>query len=487
MPGLVEAHAHVSAGGVWRYTYCGHYARTDPAGRVWGGVGTAEALIDRLRAIAAETPSGAPVVGWGFDPNFLAAPRLDKTQLDRISTEHPVVVLHSNFHLLTANGLAFSRAGLGAGANIEGVVRGPDGQPTGELQEFAAMAPVMEMAGVNFRDLGDASALRAYGQIARRCGVTTVADLLSDLEDAEVAMLRRETADPSFPARYVPVMNAMRGEPEAEAARAVALRAQSTETLRLGAAKLFTDGAIQGFTAKLNWPGYLNGEDHGILNMSEEHFRAAMIALHKAGVKTHIHTNGDWASAFATDVIKEAMRLAPGADHRHTLEHVQLADRAQFKRMRALGICVNLFGNHLYYFGDVHWTRTLGPDRACRMNAARDALEVFGGDFAVHSDAPVTPMAPLFTAWCVANRVTEGGRKLGDSQQIPVADALRCITLGAAYVLKMDGEIGSIQTGKRADFCALDQDPLDIDPSALKDVGVVGTVLGGQPTAERTP
>ena len=101
------------------------------------------------------------------------------------------------------------------------------------------------------------------------------------------------------------------------------------------------------------------------------------------------------------------MRISPGADHRHTLEHVQMADRAQFRRMRNLGICVNLFANHLYYFGDVHWTRTLGPDRAGRMDACADALEIFGGEFAIHSDAPVTPMAPLFTAWCAVNRLTE--------------------------------------------------------------------------------
>ena len=484
MPGLVEAHAHVSAGGVWRYAYCGHYARTDPSGRVWNGVSTAEALIDRLKAVAAETAPGAPVVGWGFDPNFLPPPRLSKAQLDQISTEHPVVVLHSNFHLLTANSLALSKAGLSEGSNIQGVMRGVDGRPSGELQEFAAMGPVMEVAGVNFRDLSDASAVCAYGQVARQCGVTTAADLLSDLDCAEVDMLQRVTAEAGFPIRYVPIMNAMRGQPEAEAERAVVLRRRSTDKLHLGRAKLFTDGAIQGFTAKLNWPGYFTGEDHGILNMTEEHFRAAMIALHKAGVKTHIHTNGDWASAFATDVIEEAARLAPAADHRHTLEHVQLADRAQFKRMRALGICVNLFANHLYYFGDVHWTRTLGPDRARRMNAARDALEIFGGDFAIHSDAPVTPMAPLFTAWCAVNRLTETGRRLGDSQQIPVEDALRCITLGAAYVLKMDGEIGSIQTGKRADFCVLDRDPTAAPPEELKDVAVLDTVLGGVPTSE---
>jgi predicted amidohydrolase YtcJ len=486
LPGLIEAHAHASAGGIWRYVYCGHYARTDPQGKVWPGVGSHEALIERLAAIeTAMGNDGAPLVGWGFDPNFIAGRRLDKAHLDQVSGRRPVIVIHSNFHLLTANSAALDKARMARGGNVQGIVLGADGLPNGELQEFAAMAPVMQNAGVNFSDLSNnAGSIRTYGEVARLCGVTTVADLLSDLAEGEVDMLLNVTGDAQFPVRYVPIMNAMVGKPEDEARRAVALHKRSTDKLRLGRAKLFTDGAIQGFTAMLKPPGYFTGEDHGMWNMTPEHFRAAMIALHQHGVKTHIHTNGDAASEFATDVIEEAMRMYPGADHRHTLEHVQLADRAQFRRMRNLGICVNLFANHLYYFGDVHWARTLGPDRTSRMDACADALDIFGGDFAIHSDAPVTPMAPLFTAWCAVNRLTENGRRLGEAQRISVADALRCITLGAAYVLKLEGEIGSIQTGKRADFCLLDDDPLAVPPEALKDIPVAGTVLDGQPTGD---
>lgn len=485
MPGLIEAHAHVSAGGIWRYAYCGHYARTDPTGKVWEGAGTTEALIERLRALERDmSDPNAPLIGWGFDPNFLPGARLSRRELDLVSTTRPVVVLHSNLHLLTANSAALALANMAEGSNIEGVIPGPDGKPHGELQEFAAMAPVMEVTGVSFRDLSNTpDAVRAYGQVARRCGVTTVADLLSDLHDTEVSMLEGVTAEADFPVRYVPMMNAMVDAPEVEAARALALRPRATDKLRLGGAKLFTDGAIQGFTAKLLPPGYFTGEDCGIWNMEVDHFNAAVMALHKAGVKTHVHTNGDAASKFATEAFAVAMQAHPTADPRHVLEHVQLADRAQFVRMRNLGLCVNVFANHLHYFGDIHWTRTLGPDRASRMDACRDALEVFGGNFAIHSDAPVTPMAPLFTAWCAVNRRTESGRVLGNSQQIPVANALRCITLGAAYVLGLEDEVGSIAVGRKADFCVLEDDPLSVAPLELKDVPVVATLFGGVETA----
>ena len=479
MPGLIEAHAHVMAGGLWRFAYCGHYARLDPDRAEWSGVTNCDALIERLRAVAARTPPGKAVVGWGLDPHHLAEGPLTRHVLDQVSTDHPVAVLHSSVHVLTANTAALEGAGLGEASALEGVVRGDDGRPMGELQEFAAMGPVLNLCGLDFAQLSDAEAVRSYGKLARNCGVTTAADLLAALDPDEVDMLVQITGDPGFPIRYVPIMNAMRGAPEAEAARAVALRARSTDKLHLGRAKLFTDGSIQAYTALLKEPGYFTGPDHGMLNMDVEHFRAAVAALHKAGVKTHIHTNGDAASQLAIDAIAQAMLETADADHRHTLEHVQLADRAQFKRMRNLGICVNLFANHLHYFGDTHYEQTLGPDRANRMDACLDAAEVFGGDFAIHSDAPVTPMAPLFTAWCAVNRLTQSGRRLGDSQQIPVTAALHCITLGAAYVLKMDDEIGSIATGKRADFCILAEDPLNVDPMALKDISVAGTVLGG--------
>ena len=101
--------------------------------------------------------------------------------------------------------------------------------------------------------------------------------------------------------------------------------------------------------------------------------------------------------------------------------------------------------------------------------------------YAIHSDAPVTPLAPLFTAWCAVNRRTMSGKVLGPEECLTVDQALRAITLGAAYTLKMDHLVGSIESGKFADFAVLEDDPLSVPPEALKDVPVWGTVLAGVP------
>jgi predicted amidohydrolase YtcJ len=155
-----------------------------------------------------------------------------------------------------------------------------------------------------------------------------------------------------------------------------------------------------------------------------------------------------------------------------------MPDPALFRRIKALGLCCNLFANHIYYWGEEHVALTMGLARAMRMDACGTALRL-GIPFAIHSDAPVTPLGPLFTAWCAVMRETAAGRVLGEGERISVADALRAITLGAAYTLKRDHCVGSIEVGKFADFAVLDEDPLATEPRRLRDIPVHATVRGG--------
>jgi len=320
-----------------------------------------------------------------------------------------------------------------------------------------------------------------FGQMAQLAGVTTATDLVNDLSDAPVAMLRRLTAEPDYPVRIVPAYASMDGSTtrEAGAARVRERMAASTDKLRFGAVKLVVDGSIQGFTARLRWPGYFDGHENGIWILPPDEMRETIAHFHREGFQLHIHTNGDEATELAIDAIEAALAKHPRADHRHTLQHCQMADAAQFRRMARLGICVNLFANHLYYWGDAHYALTMGPDRACRMDACGSALD-HGVPMAIHSDAPITPLGPLFTAWCAVNRTTSSGRVLGENERIGVAQALHAITLGAAFTLHLDDRIGSIEVRKLADFCVLNDDPLAAAPEALKDVRVAGTVLGGR-------
>jgi predicted amidohydrolase YtcJ len=485
MPGLVEGHAHLTAGGLAKFSFVGFHPRPAPAGMSWPGCRSFDEVIAQLRrAEAAMTDPEAPLLAWGFDPIFFGSERMTVEHLDRVSATRPVVILHASHHLLNVNRVALRIAGIDRDTDVEGVVHFDSGEPNGELQEFAAMFPVLRVIGNGFRVAGTSEdGLRRFGELAQRAGVTTSADLGNDPTDDGYATLARVTAETAFPVRIVPGAMSLNHARSLEE-QATMLRGRvkgNNDKLHYGIVKLFADGSIQGFSARLRWPGYFNGHANGIWNQPPEQLRASIDFFHAQGFQLHIHTNGDEATEVALDAIAAALERTPRRDHRHTLQHCQMADEAMFRRMASLGVCANLFTNHLYYWGDAHRALTLGPDRAERMDACATALRL-GVPLAVHSDAPITALAPMFTAWCAVNRVTSSGQILGPNERISVADALRAITLGAAYTLGLDDRIGSIEVGKFADFCVMDDDPTAIDPTRLKDVGIAGTVLGGLPT-----
>lgn len=482
MPGLVEGHSHTMEGTIWRYVYCGYFDREDPDGRVWPGLDSVSAVCARLKEAAdAMQDPDAPVPGWALDPIYYGDERVTRQDLDAASETRAVGVLHASGHILNVNTKALELAGLlRTGINHPGMPLGDDGLPTGELKGPEAMGPVARFVGFDREVLAcDEQGLREFARLCVRRGVTTAADLASLLPDDAVQMMTRVTGEPGFPARIVSLRRFQGMTPEETIERALELRGHSTDRLRLGVVKVVADGSIQGFSARLRWPGYYNGKPNGLWYVAPEQLAEIYRLALKHGVMVHTHTNGDEATELVLDSVEAALVAHPRPDHRFTLQHCQLASAGQFRRMHALGMCVNLFANHHFYWGDQHYTMTVGPERASRMNACATAL-ASGVPLAIHSDAPVTPLGPLFTAWCAVNRFTASGRVQGEHERISVADALRAVTIGAAYTFHMDDEIGSIEVGKKADFAVLDDDPTAVAPEALKDVGVWGVVHGGR-------
>ena len=480
MPGLVEAHAHLMAGGLWRYTYCGYFDLRDPDGRNWPGGRTLDAVIGQLSSASARQADG-PLLGWGFDPIYFGDQRVSRHDLDRVNQTRAVGVLHASGHILNVNSFVLEKAGLlRAGVEHPGIPLGTDGLPTGELKGPEAMMTASAVVGLDRSFLsGDEFGIRAFAKLAVRAGVTTSTDLAATLLEPELISLLNITAEDDYPLRLVPLLRLIGMTPAQAVERSVALSSRSTERVRLGRIKVVADGSIQGFSARMRWPGYFNGAPNGLWYTAPETIRECYTLALQNGVQVHTHTNGDEATELALDCLAAALKAAPTRDHRFNLQHCQLADAAQFRRMKALDMCVNLFANHHFYWGDQHYSTTVGPERAERMNACATAQRS-GVPFTIHSDAPVTPLGPLFTAWCAVNRLTASGRVLGAHERISVADALQAITLGAAYTLKLDHEIGSIESAKQADFCVLDDDPTAVPPEQLKDVRVWGTVQGGR-------
>lgn len=480
LPGFVEGHAHVMEGTLWRQTYVGAGDRRSPDGRHVPGLHDVDAVVARLaeadRAIA--DPEEL-LYGWGFDPLHLGGARLTRHDLDRVSTTRPVMVHHASLHITNVNSLLLEMAGFDAATAIDGVPKLPDGTPSGELQGIAARLRLFQGLGYNpMSGTLDAADVGRFGAAAQLQGITTIADLHNDLTDATVAVYRAACVE-GLPVRIVPALASGSCPPEEGVAKIGRLAAANTERLRFGIVKIVVDGSIQGFTARLLPPGYHNGAPNGLWYVAPEDLDRIVGVYHAAGIQLHIHTNGNEATEAALDAVEKAQIAHPRPDHRHTLQHCQMATWAQLRRVKTLGLCLNLFSNHLYYWGDAHHDLTMGPERAARMNAAGSAARL-GIPLAIHSDAPVTPLGPLFTAWCAVNRTSSTGLALGPSERLSVAEALHAVTLGAAYTLRMDHCVGSIEAGKFADFAVLDADPFETPPEALKDIPVHATVLGGR-------
>jgi predicted amidohydrolase YtcJ len=481
LPGFVEGHSHAFEGGVWKFPYVGYFDRTSPEGTRSPGLKSIEEVVAALSAFEKTMPKdGSTLLAWGFDPIYFGGRRMDLADLDKVSTARPVVIIHSNFHVMNANTPVFAKAGITRQTNVHGVVKNAAGEPTGELQEMTAKYMGYKAAGVELAAiLSDEQAVWRFARVAQLAGVTTATDLHNELPESTVEAYLRATGSAEFPIRLLPAFAAASVPPEQGVPRMQALMKRNNDKLRFQLIKIVTDGSIQGLSARMRWPGYYDGTPNGVWNVGPDDIDRILLAYHRVGFQVHIHTNGDEASEVAIEAVEKALVAAPRWDHRHTLQHAQMADAGQFRRMAALGICANLFANHLFYWGDIHYARTLGPERAERMDACGTALRT-GVPFAIHCDAPVTPIGPLFTAWCAVNRLTASGRTLGEAEKISVHDALHAVTLGAAYTLKLDEELGSIDVGKRADFAILDDDPLTVAPEKIKDIGVWGTVLGGK-------
>jgi len=176
MPGMVEGHCHAVEGKWWRYVYCGFHNRMDPHGKVWRGLETIDAVIERLRDKATTLPNpDSALTGWAIDPIYFANKKITRQQLDRVSTTRPVGIMHASGHIMNVNSKALELADyLRMGIEHDGVSLGEDGLPTAELKGPDVMFPVGQKAGFDDNMLEfDEAGLIDFSRLCVRTGVTT--------------------------------------------------------------------------------------------------------------------------------------------------------------------------------------------------------------------------------------------------------------------------------------------------------------------------
>jgi len=480
--GFVEAHGHVMAGMYASLAYVGKFPRLMPDGTRLEGIGSTDELVKRLRSIDSTLPEGDALLCSGFDPIYFETERLARHHLDAVSTSRPVFVFHASGHLATVNSVVLDKYGLDRNHTAPGLGKDETGEPNGELREPAAMMLAREEFSTIARIVNSDDAFVAFADSMRNAGVTTSTDLsnqwwrLPDVLDS-----RRATAeDTGYPVRVVVAsqVSASVDAMNAMAEKVDSLRADLGTKILFPIVKLVLDGSIQGFTAMVDWPGYFDGDDHGQFLIPPEQVVNVLRPFHERNIGIHCHCNGNLTSGVFIDAIEQLLTETPWLDHRHTVTHAQLMTQAQMRKARNLGMQANFFVNHVWFWGDQHRSVTVGPDRADHINPCATADRI-GLGYSVHTDAPVTPPGHLHTMWAAVNRVTPSGRVLGETERISVDRAFHAVTIDAAYQLHLDHVIGSLEVGKWADIAVLEADPYAVDPMAIRDIGVWGTIVGG--------
>ena len=438
------------------------------------------AALARLREKASQTPAGDWVMGALFDNTAIAEGRMPtRAELDSVSTDHPVWIIHASGHNGVANSLALERFHLTSDTpDPPGGRYGRDPhtkQLTGHIEGISAMG-----------ELGDTCFLIDLDRFWQGFGAARDEYLTHGVTLAQNAWTNREMLAyfASLPADQDPgidlvLLPADDTNPE-QAPCCDPPDWPGNPHMTLGPKKLFSDGAFQMQTACLTAPYHkpLNPEaPFGTLYATLDEMAPQVAKMHREGFQIHCHCNGDAGADLFLDAVEAALDECPRADHRHTVIHGQVLRDDQLERMARLGVTVSFFSAHIHFWGDRHFDSILGPERAERISPARSA-ELHGVRFTLHNDASVTPTRPFHLAHCAVNRRSATGRVLGEGQRISVRSALRAQTIDAAWQVFQDGMRGSIEVGKVADFAVLSRDPFEA-PEQIDTVSVVSTIRRG--------
>jgi len=477
LPGFIDAHGHFSA--VARYLDLLDLS-SPPVGQVTNIDDLVRLLRQRIEN--QQVSPGQLVYGFGYDDSLLAEQRHPtRDDLDRASTQHPIIIRHVSGHLLVANTMALNNAGINATTpNPEGgIIRRRSGslEPDGVMEETAMGA--FPGAGSDQSPERQAQLLREAVDIYAGYGITTIQD--SNVSAAYVDRLKSlGTADP-FAADIVayimanPISDEELGEIEAEL--------DYTGGVRIGGIKFTLDGSPQGRTAWMSQPYDEGppGQDADYVaypSYNPDAYRARIGGLLERGVPVLAHANGDEAIELMIDGIDQALTGRPIPDHRSVIIHAQLIRPDQLDRVKDLGIVPSYYSVHPFFWGDWH-RLSFGDARASFISPVRATIDR-GIPFTVHNDSPIVPPDIMRLVAITVNRETRSGLILGPDQRATVMEALHAVTLGAAYQYFEEDDKGSITPGKRADLVILERNPLTANPADLANIGIVETFSRGE-------
>jgi hypothetical protein len=329
--------------------------------------------------------------------------------------------------------------------------------------------------------------LNGFSELLRAGGVTTVADLgygifTLPLENANIAGNWRSMAHSGYRVYLVPEHRAFAhafGDARVETVLGMVAGEIDAPAPVLPQVKFFTDAAYYSQTMRLSEPGYLSGQSEGsqgLWVMKPDEIVPTMQPYWDAGLAVRVHSNGDAAQTATLDALETLRASAP--DRAFIFEHAGLFSPEQVTRAAELGAGISAASHYVFYLGEAYQS-PLGPDRG-NWILPLASLSAAGVPVTLHSDAPLAPPLPLRAASVHMLRSTREGTELTPTEKLSAQEALESITIDAAYALGLEGELGSIEVGKIADFTILESNPLETPAEAWRDIEVWGVVLDGE-------
>ena len=473
LPGFIDAHGHASY--LAFATQVANIA-SPPVGKIK----TIEDLQAELRKFIKDSnlQPGEWLMGLGYDDSLLAEQRHPtKEDLDQVSTEHPIYLIHVSAHLGAANSMGLALA------NINSDTPDPSGgkirryenssEPNGVFEETAAY-PVQQLAMSAYKD--PIGSVKKAMEIYASHGITTAQDGASSPET--IGLMQAADAQGMI---NLDVISYPVGQNGLDTILETINFGSYKGRVKVGGIKLILDGSPQGKTAYLTEPYYKpphsESESYkGYPLIPQKEVSKWVSRYADLNIPIMAHANGD---AAADMLIKAVKNADMNKDHRTIMIHAQTVREDQLDQMKELKIIPSYFSTHTFYWGDWHRDSVFGVDRAMRISPTRSTLDR-KMPFTVHNDAPVVPPDMIRLLWSTTNRITRSGKILGPEQKISTYSALEAMTINAAYQHFEDSIKGTIEVGKLADLVVLSEDPLSMPADELLELKVMATYSHGR-------
>ena len=466
-PGLNDAHAHPMSVGF-------ALLDLDLSPERNAGIGDLQALV---REAAAGKAPGSWVVGRGYDDARLAEGRHPtRADLDAVAPEHPTVLIRMCHHIGAANSAALRLAGVTRETPDpdDGLFdRDEHGEPTGVLREGALT--LVRAAMPEPDEAAMMAALAAGGREFLRQGVTSAVEAgIRDPREMRAYQRLRERG--ALPVRTYLMM--MLDETLDDLVSLGVFTGFGDDWVRIGPAKLFSDGSIGGRTAMMHAPYEGEPDNHGLWMMPPEALKAKVRRAHDAGFQVGIHAIGDAAIDLVLDAYEAAQAANPRPDPRHRIEHCSIVDDRILGRIRDLGVVPIPGTSFLRHFRDAY-VNNLGEQRIGQAYGMR-SFERFGITAAASSDAPMAPVNALAGVQTMVTRRDILGRPCTPEEAISLEDALRAYTVNGAYASFEEGIKGMLRPGMLGDVAVFETDLFGVDPDDLAEVRVDCTIAEGE-------